>query len=734
MQKVSPEYVESMKSIGRNRGYIKVTLGIVNSKAQEDIELSDTTDLAYFSQNEVTNGSDVTQPYVTCEENFSKVDGSMYFLPKQRESASYYNNGLVSKEIYGAIKFDFGGNAYDVVGFTIDFGDNYPVDFTISDGDETISFTNNDKRYFSTEQGLHDLSELTITATKMRGGQGRLRIYSLAMGVSNTFTNENTLSYTETEYVSPIADTLPSTDIKVTVVNYDNYYNPDNPNSILAFFEVGQELKVQFGYDTNDDGNIEWLPETVTHLKEWSATDRDATFVATDKFDYMQGTYYGGKYYTNGISLYDLAEEVLNDAGVEEYKIDSTLKLIVVNNPLPAVPHTEALQIIANAGRCTLREDRDGKVYLESTFIPDYTITSNGETDYSNIENVVNDVSKIAYGITSNDFSDLSDEYLRFMGEVDPEKVGYVSEAIADENGNFTTNPKITLTLEADYSPSALNIRFRNVAPQEFTITTYHSNTQVDSISVTDPDIVYSLDQTLDEFDKMEIEITKGHPNARVTIDKILFGAPTDYTIHRNMLYDSPTAKRQDRVKSIAISMFNYKESEEDAKDLVTQIIANAEAKNYTLYFNSASYGFTASIVDGTANVSIVSSSAYAITIALSNVLSTDVKVSIQGYVYAVDEQQYVVEHNPTGIEQSWSNPLISSSEHASIIEDWLSDYFLGDVDYEFNWRGDPRIDANDLFYLELKSGENVNIRNYQNTIEFDGGWSGSMKARKVFI
>ena len=248
MQKVSPEYVESMKSIGRNRGYIKVTLGIVNSKAQEDIELSDTTDLAYFSQNEVTNGSDVTQPYVTCEENFSKVDGSMYFLPKQRESASYYNNGLVSKEIYGAIKFDFGGNAYDVVGFTIDFGDNYPVDFTISDGDETISFTNNDKRYFSTEQGLHDLSELTITATKMRGGQGRLRIYSLAMGVSNTFTNENTLSYTETEYVSPIADTLPSTDVSIKVVNYDNYYNPDNPNSILAFFaSIGVTVLGWFG-------------------------------------------------------------------------------------------------------------------------------------------------------------------------------------------------------------------------------------------------------------------------------------------------------------------------------------------------------------------------------------------------------------------------------------------------------------------------------------------------------
>ena len=320
------------------------------------------------------------------------------------------------------------------------------------------------------------------------------------------------------------------------------------------------------------------------------------------------------------------------------------------------------------------------------------------------------------------------------MGEVITDTVGYVSAAISDENGDFTTNPKITLTLEADYAPSALNIRFRNIAPKAFTITTYHNNVVVDTINVTDPDVAYSLEQTLDEFDKMEIEFTKATPNSRIVIDKVLFGAPTDYTIARNMMYDSPTAKRQDRIKSISVSMFNYKDSAEDIKDLVTQVIANAEAKNYTLHFSSPSYGFTASVTEGTANISIVSSSAYEIVVALSNVQTTDVKIAIQGYVYDVDEQFYVVEHNTTGIEQSWSNPIISNTEHAAIIEDWLSDYYLGDVDYEFTWRGDPRVDANDLFYLELKSGEKVNIRNYQNTIEFDGGWSGTMKARKVIV
>ena len=734
MQKVSPEYVESMKSIGRNRGYIKVTLGIINAEAQENLEVSDSTDLAYFSQNALVEGAEITQPYATCEQNWSKVDGSMYFLPANAQGTVFYNNGLVGESILSAISFDFGGETYDVAGFTIDFGDNYPIDFTISNGTDTITITDNDKRYFSTEQGIHDIQTLTITATRMLGGQDRLRIYSLSMGVSNTFTNENTLDYTETSYVSPIADTLPSTDVSIKVVNYDNYYNPDNPNSILAFFEVGQEVRVQFGYDTNDDGEIEWLPETVTHLKTWGATDSDATFTATDKFDYLQGVYYGGKYNSSGVTLYDLAVDVLSDAGITDYKLDTVLKQVSVVNPLPPVAHTEALQIIANAGRCTLREDRDGKIYIESTFIPEYTIASNGETDYSNVQNIKEDTDKIAYAITSQDFSLLSDQNLRFMGTVDTDAVGYTSSALADVNGDFTTNPKITLTLEANYAPTGFNIRFRNVAPQAFTINTYLDNTLVDTISVTNPDKAYTYSDGFDEFNKMEIEFTKGHANSRITIDKIIFGAPTDYTIERYMIKDSPTATRQDRIKCINMTTYNYKDSAESIKDLVTSTIVNAEAGNYTFYFNNPSYGFTANVTEGTANISIVSSSSYEIVVALSNVSTDDVKVAIQGYEYAVDEQIVSVTLNATGKEVSWSNPLISDVEHALLVEEWLSDFYLGDVEYEFSWRGDPRIDADDLLNLELKSGDIVNVRAYQNTLNFTGAWSGSMKCRKAIV
>jgi len=737
MQKVSNEYVESMKSIGRNRGYIRVTLGIVNSEAQENLETASDSSVAYFSSDSILHGQTVTQVYATCEQNFSKVNGNMYFLPAQSSGATFYVNGIVSNSLLGGIKFDFGnGESYDLVGFTIDFGENYPIDFTISGGGDSIPFTGNDSRYFTTELGLHGVDSFTITPTLMLGGDTRLRIYSISLGVSNVFTNENTLSYRETTYVSPLADSLPSTDISVTVENYDQYYNPDNPNSVLAFFEVGQEVKVQFGYDTLDDGVIEWLPETVTHLKTWQATDRDATFTATDVFDYVSGTYYGGKYYPQGISLFDLAEDIFADAGVERYRIDTSLEDVIVYNPMPAVDYTQALQIIANAGRCSLRESRDGMIYIESEYIPDikdFTLTCNGQTDYSNVANLVSEDAKTSYAIYSKDFTKLNDNKMLFKGsQVDLTKVGYTSSAVCNSNGVFPTNPVITMTIGTDYSAPSMNIKFRNVAPQEFVIRTYFNNIGVETITVTDPDILFTTEAGFAEFDTMEIEFTKGAPNSRITIDQIWFGSPTDYTLYRNMFYDSPTATRQERIKSISVSMFNYKDSAESIKDLVTSEIKNAESTEYTFTFNNPSYGFTASVTEGTANISIVKSSAYAITIALSNVSSTDVKIAIQGYEYSVDEQRYTATHSNTGVEKTWSNPLISDAEHAKTIEKWLSDYFLGDVEYEFNWRGDPRIDADDLLKLELKTGEIVPVKNYQNTLEFNGAWSGSMKARKV--
>lgn len=741
MQLVSKEYKEAMKLPFRNRAYIRVSIGVVNSDAQNNAVLDEETELTYYSDGKKPfDGYTVTKPYATAEQNFSKVDGSMYFLPKETDGYSYYNNGIVTNDILGSVYISFGGLVgLDIKGLTIDFGECYPTQFTIQSDSGTKSYENN-KQLFTTEDAFDGSSYFIITPITMLGGQDRMRIYQMIFGIANTFSNDKVINCSLKDYVSPISETIPSMDVSLTVDNQDLYYSPDNPESAIAYMEIGQEVKVAFGYDVTENGDIEWLPETTSYLNTWSADDVQAKFTSTDRFYQLTDTYYKGLYRSSGITLYDLALDVLNDAGIEderEFYLDPYLKRITVYNPLPAVKHSEALQIIANAGRCALYEDRANKIHLKASFIPDMQVSVNNKTDYSSIENLLKDNKKDAYAIASNDFS-LVDGSLFFMPKDGGYKeTGYVSNSIADADGNFTENPIITVTLESGFTAFGAIINFRNVAPQEFVIRTYYLNVLQDTYTVQNPDTEYITDQQFNDFDKMEIEFTKGHPNARITIDNILIGDVTDYRLTRTRdLMDNPTGTRQEKVKMISVKKTNYRESQEGFKELITEKVMLTEEMEHTVYFNIASYGFQASVKDNSnIGVQIVASSNYFVAVKFTNAtVGTEIELVIQGYEYVADESYYRVAHNPNGQEIEWSNPLISTDEQARDLEEWIATYYLGDVDYDISWRGDPRVEANDLFYLELKNREDALIRSYQNELSFNGSWSGSMKARKVVM
>lgn len=741
MQLVSKEYKEAMQLPFRNRAYIRVSIGVVNSDAQNNAVLDEETELTYFSDGKKPfDGYTVSKPYATAEQNFSKVDGSMYFLPKETDGYSFYNNGIVTHEILGAVYISFGGLVgLDIKGLTIDFGECYPTQFTIQSDSGTKNYEN-DKQLFTTEDAFDGSSYFIITPITMLGGQDRMRIYQMIFGIANTFSNDKVINCSLKDYVSPISETIPSMDVSLTIDNQDLYYSPDNPESAIAYMEIGQEVKVAFGYDVTGNGDVEWLPETTSYLNTWSSDDVQAKFTATDRFYQLTDTYYKGLYRPDGITLYDLALDVLNDAGItdeREYYIDPYLKRIKVYNPPPPVKHSEALQIIANAGRCALFEDRANKIHLKASFVPDMQVSANNKTDYSSIENLLKDNQKDAYAIASNDFS-LVDGSLFFMPKDGSYKeTGYVSNSIADADGNFTENPVITITLESGFTAFGMIMNFRNVAPQEFVIRTYYLSVLQDTYTVQNPDTEYITDYQFNDFDKMEIEFTKGHPNARITIDNILIGDVTDYRLTRTRdLMDNPTGTRQEKVKMISIKKTNYRESQEGFKELITEKVTLTDEMQHTVYFSIASYGFQASVKDNSnIGAQIVASSNYFVAVKFTNAtVGTEIELVIKGYEYVADESYYRVTHNPNGQEIEWSNPLISTDEQARDLEEWIATYYLGDVDYEISWRGDPRVEANDLFYLELKNREDALIRSYQNELSFNGAWSGSMKARKVVM
>lgn len=278
---------------------------------------------------------------------------------------------------------------------------------------------------------------------------------------------------------------------------------------------------------------------------------------------------------------------------------------------------------------------------------------------------------------------------------------------------------------------------FRSVAPKQFNIVTYRESALVKEITVDNPELIYTNEERFEEFDKMEIVFTKAEPNSRIFVDNILIGDVTNYTIRRMDLKSTPTGSRQQKVKSIVITKTNYRKSTEEIKEILSEDIDVSELtgnNEYTIYLANPSYGYVLSVEDNNkVKVNVLETSDYYVRVRFTGITTEDsISVVVNGYEYLYDETYYRKQHNVNGQEIEWNNPLISTTNQAKDLEEWLASYYLGDVDYDISWRGDPRTEANDLFYLELKDREPTLIRSYENEISFNGSWSGSMKARKV--
>lgn len=114
-----------------------------------------------------------------------------------------------------------------------------------------------------------------------------------------------------------------------------------------------------------------WVPLGTFWSLDWDSPDDslEATVTARDRMELLRkGTYQTSQVQQNK-SLYELAEHVLQDAGLTsgEYSIDTALQSIIVPyawfNP---VSHREALRIIAEAGLAVGSQNRDGKIQVES--------------------------------------------------------------------------------------------------------------------------------------------------------------------------------------------------------------------------------------------------------------------------------------------------------------------------------------------------------------------------------
>ncbi len=739
MQYVSTEYREQMQKLARNKSYIRLSMGLINQAAQRGAEVEDGDFAPYSDIKAPLSDEKVSKIYATYEENWNSLNGSVYFMPR---NGSYFQQGAVTNDLVSNLPFiTIRFNTEDSVslkGVTLRFGKSWPTRFQIITENGMVEYENG-SREFATEDTFDNITYMTIAPLEMSKGETRFRLEQFTCGIGLEFDDNKIIDAKLAGTISPIAENLPTIDFSVTIENMDKYYNVDNEDSAINYVETGQELIVYWGYEL-DSGDIEWFKGATLYMQEWSADDTTAKFTAVDKFEYMDDEYKRGEYRPQGISLYALAEDVFEDAGLteDEYWIDPYLENIIVYNPLPAVSHKQCLQLIANAGRSVLMQNADGILMIKSSFLPNISAAANAETAYSDATQLLTNENRHEYSSFEPEFARVNQgQYFLPRQQAQYVQCGFVSQAQAGSDGTFETNPVITLTMESAYTFHNITLYFGHALPKKFVLRTFRNGTRVATYNSRSISRTTIVKYDFVDIDKIEIEFTKAEAYQRIHLMRVEFGEATDYTISYMDLISPPTGKRLEKVKEMRVTRTIYTPGTE-LKDLTQEEIETpAAATEYEFSFSNAVHDLSVVCLADDEEVDvgaeIVEQKTYWCKVRISNPPATPITVNltIRGYEFGISTAIKAISLNNKGKIQSWDNPLISSETDAQNLVEWVGAYYAAGNEYELKFRGDPALEVNDLTYLESQYVDSLMIRLEEIETNYNGAISGKITARR---
>lgn len=665
MISVSNKYKEVMSRPIRNRAYLSVGIGVINQNAQEDGVASGAFE--YWSHGNVFNSNQSKVEYATLEENYMKADGEMLFVPENDDFLQLQNSGIVTSDFLGAVRIDF-SEVFAIKGLTLVFGSAYPTEFVVETAQKTLTYTNNAES-FATNDVLGDTDYILIKPLSMVGGQQRFRLKSVLMGVGLQYSNAQTKSFNHSDFVSTISEELPSESTTFSFYDENGLFDVDDDSSFIDYLETMQTIKVSFGIEL-DDGTVEWHQVATNYLKNWKSQKGVVTLTATDRLSQMEDEYsLGNKIYTR--TAYEEAESIFADAGLQpdEYFIDDYLQDVVLNNPMPIGSHKECLQLLANACRCILKQNENGRIMIQANFAnvldpDDLTVTTNGVTAWSKPKNVLLGTNVVYAELNPNFVK--ADGQMYFMPEDEHYlETAYVSEQMADENGLFEVNPTITISMPAAYTYFGVNVDFGGNAPSELIVHTYKANALVESVKFKDLSQNAYLMHEFSSFDTMTFEFTKGYPQNRVLVNKISFGELSDYVLTRLDMMENPMGYKERRVKSVKVKVFTYQNENGKPKEVEDSVF-------------------------------------------------------VEQVVHAVGESKIL------------QNPLVSTTEHATLLAEWLGNYYGNNISYDLQYRGEPRINAGDIIHMESEKKSNLQVEITSNDISFNGAFSGRIELRRA--
>ena len=391
MQNVSNAWKQAQEEMIVPEQYVQIEYFVTDPDVQDDGSANSDGEVNYATTKDITDIAIKNIPkYATLEHNMWGLDGSFNVLP---DTAPYGDTGYVGSALSLAdgtytnnpvISLEFSEvHTPNVPGFSIMWSDEYDEcasDFRITSWNGSTASAsyliegNRDNRSLI-DVNLYSFNRITIEIIKWNKPHHRPRITYAMIGLKQTYTKDNLMSYRHEMSVDLLSGALPKSAITFSLDNSNDNWNPDNPSGAEKYLLERQPLIVSYGMKVGN--SVEWINAGTFYMTEWTTpmNGLEATFVARDVIEFMNAEYTGARKGT----LFNIAFAALGLAGITDFYLDSSLNNISTDFSANTNSYTisEILQMVANAGCCVIYQDRSGVLRIEKTSesMTDYNIS-----------------------------------------------------------------------------------------------------------------------------------------------------------------------------------------------------------------------------------------------------------------------------------------------------------------------------------------------------------------------
>ena len=746
MKSVSNAYKASMKAMLRNRSYVRITFGNVDTTAATDGEWESNGAASISEFETVDYAYQYGDTYVSLELNRWALDGKSLLVPTGEDVQDGFISSLMSdaegnfttppvitrefslKHIFPGLTLTFDTRQQEwPLEVTADFYLNGAVVDT-----QTVAITSVQTTISTTAT---EVDKVTITFDRCLPYR-RPRLENVLYGLNVQFVNKDIVSTQQKHDVDPLSRRLPTETMQFTILDYEHKYDPDNPAGIYAYVDKNSPIEIQFGYEL-PDGSVEWIkPDNYVLNAKPSAQDNQATFNGPGMIGSLTRTFYKSK--LGSKSLYDMAQEVLLDAGLtlteqgeNPWEIDDALKDMFTTAALPIDTHMNCLQLIAHAACCRLYTDDDNIIHIRPfgvTVIGIYNgvWADNGHVWFSEWDTIdKGNTAENTYVTFELNRWTLGGESQIILPDSNAGQRGYISEAMTGADGSFTNPPVFTKTFDVPHDLPVLAIRFDTVLdefPGAVQVKYYHDDTLLDTQTATIDSVeVYVSSNLAIECTKIEVTMIGNLPYRRGRVTKIYY-RETDFTLDFTSIGEnSQKISKIDELKSVSVTRYSYTAS----NDTSTLYEGTTTETELHVEFSGLAQDVQISVSGGT----LVSSNIYAR--AADLVLSSGTKtVTITGKT--LTENSVVVSYPvaQSGEIDKEENPLITNDTMCQALANHVKSYLQMRNTYEANYRGNPEMEVGDIIGLQTLYTDEMDALILVDEITFDGSLSGKMTVK----